>query len=84
LRRTGHRHQLRFSEVGPGFFSTLGIPLLAGREFRRADSLGAPKVAVVNETREEIQSRQRASRQADARRRQRPDIEIIGPVKDVK
>ena len=39
----------RFNEVGPGYFATLGIPLLAGREFTRADTLGAPKVAIVNE-----------------------------------
>jgi len=39
----------RFNEVGPGYFATLGIPLLAGRDFTRADTLGAPKVAIVNE-----------------------------------
>jgi predicted permease len=39
----------RFNEVAPGYFSTLGIPLLAGRDFTRADALGAPKVAIVNE-----------------------------------
>jgi predicted permease len=39
----------RFNEVGAGYFRTLGIPLIAGREFTRADSLGAPKVAIVNE-----------------------------------
>src|SRR5207237_5778925 len=39
----------RFNEIGPAYFSTLGIPLLAGREFTRADVLGAPNVAIVNE-----------------------------------
>ena len=39
----------RFNEIGPGFFCTLGIPLVAGREFTRADGLDAPKVAIVNE-----------------------------------
>lgn len=39
----------RFNEVGPNYFSTLGVPLIAGREFTRADRLGAAKVAVVNE-----------------------------------
>jgi len=39
----------RFNEVGPGYFPTLGIPLLAGRDFTRGDALGAPKVAIVNE-----------------------------------
>jgi predicted permease len=41
--------QSNFSEVAPRFFETLGIRLLAGREFTRADTIGAPKVAVVNE-----------------------------------
>jgi len=39
----------RFNEVGPGYFPTLGIPLLAGRDFTRADVLTAPPVAIVNE-----------------------------------
>ncbi len=39
----------RFNEVGPGYFSTLGIPLIAGRDFTRGDALTAPQVAIVNE-----------------------------------
>jgi predicted permease len=39
----------RFTRVGPDYFRTLGMRLLAGREFSRADGNGAPKVAVVNE-----------------------------------
>jgi predicted permease len=39
----------RFNEVGAGYFSTLGVPLISGREFTAADSLGAAKVAIVNE-----------------------------------
>ena len=39
----------RFNQVGPGYFSTLGIPLLSGRDFELADGLGAPEVAIVNE-----------------------------------
>ena len=36
--------------AGPGFFRTVGMPLLYGREFTVADAFGAPKVAVVNES----------------------------------
>lgn len=36
--------------VGPGYFHTLGTPLLAGREFDDRDVAGAPKVAIVNQT----------------------------------
>jgi predicted permease len=39
----------RFNETGPGYFATLGIPLIAGRDFTRADGAAAPKVAIVNE-----------------------------------
>jgi predicted permease len=35
--------------VSPGYFSTMGIPLMLGREFTAADRLGAPKVAIVND-----------------------------------
>jgi predicted permease len=39
-----------YNEVGPAFFATMGIPLLSGREFTRADDEAAPLVAVVDET----------------------------------
>jgi predicted permease len=39
----------RYNEIGPNYFATLGIPILAGRDFSRSDALGAPKVAIVNE-----------------------------------
>jgi predicted permease len=39
----------RFNMIGPDYFRTLGIPLLAGREFTRQDAGKAPKVAIVNE-----------------------------------
>jgi predicted permease len=35
--------------IGPDYFSTLGIPLLAGREFTVADNMDAEEVAIVNE-----------------------------------
>jgi predicted permease len=39
-----------FDLVSPGFFRTLGITFMGGREFTDADAGGAPKVAIVNET----------------------------------
>ena len=38
-----------YNEIGPGYFRAMGVPLMSGREFTRADSLAAAKVAVVNE-----------------------------------
>lgn len=39
----------QFNMVGPNYFSTLGVPLVAGREFTPSDAAGAPEVAVVNQ-----------------------------------
>ncbi|HEV2687479.1 MAG TPA: ABC transporter permease [Bryobacteraceae bacterium] len=39
----------RRNEVSPGYFSALGVQLIAGREFTAADAQGSPKVAIVNE-----------------------------------
>jgi predicted permease len=36
--------------VGPRFFETMGIRLLAGRDFSADDAAQSPKVAIVNET----------------------------------
>jgi predicted permease len=39
-----------YNEVGPGFLATMGIPLVSGREFTRADNETAQPVAIVDET----------------------------------
>jgi predicted permease len=41
---------LRSNYVGPNFFHTMGIPLLAGREFNDADKQDSLLVVIVNET----------------------------------
>lgn len=39
----------RFNAVLPGFFTTLGVPLLRGRDFSERDTMGAPKTVMVNQ-----------------------------------
>jgi hypothetical protein len=46
--RTGSRVNLGYDEVSSPYFEALGIPLLAGRTFARADEAAA-SVAIVNE-----------------------------------
>jgi putative ABC transport system permease protein len=40
----------RFTWVSPGYFETMGIPLLTGRSFNEKDTGGSRRVAVVNQT----------------------------------
>jgi len=40
----------KFTWVGPGFFQTMGIPILAGRDFNDRDTRTSPCVVVVNQT----------------------------------
>jgi hypothetical protein len=74
------------NEIGPGYFRTLGIRLLSGREFTRADALGTPKVAIVNEA---FAKKFNLGRQAVGKH-MRPgrgtplDIEIVGLVQNAK
>jgi len=44
------RPTVEYNEVGPDYFATMGIPLVSGREFSRADDERGALVAIVNET----------------------------------
>jgi predicted permease len=46
----GHRPGAHYSVACPNYFKTLGVPLLAGREFTHQDTVAAPGVVVVNQT----------------------------------
>ena len=76
----------RFNEVGPGYFRTLGIPLVAGREFTSADALGAPKVVIVNEafTHKFHLGRDAIGKFVGANGRDSTDMQIVGVVADAK
>jgi predicted permease len=48
-RREGERVDAQSSIVSPDYFRSLGITLVAGREFNDQDTASAPKVAIINE-----------------------------------
>jgi putative ABC transport system permease protein len=76
-----------FNAVGPGFFSTMGQPLVAGREFTIKDTTGAPKVAIINETMAKyfFGSQSPLGRHVGNNGLSKtPDMEIVGVVKDSK
>ena len=75
-----------FNAVGPGFFATLGIPLVRGRDFGPGDLEGAPNVAVVSESfaRHYFGSEDPLGRRFGRRRAGKSDTEIVGVVRDGK
>jgi putative ABC transport system permease protein len=75
--------------VSSEYFKTLGIPLLAGRDFNESDTASSPKVAIVNETFAKqlglganplgkMFRREATSREPEL------DFQIVGLVKDTK
>jgi predicted permease len=40
----------RFRTVSPGFFASLGVPIIAGRDFNEADSKDAEKVVIISKS----------------------------------
>jgi len=45
----GKAREARFNVVGPGYFQTLGIPLLRGRDFTGQDTGATPGVVLINQ-----------------------------------
>jgi predicted permease len=48
--RADESEQVGFNVIAPGYFATLGTPVLSGREFDEHDADTSPKVAIVNES----------------------------------
>ncbi|MBL8213015.1 MAG: ABC transporter permease [Bryobacterales bacterium] len=72
------------AEIGPTTLATLGIPLLNGREFTPQDAIGAPKVAIVNQTfvKRFLEGRNPLGARFALGRAAKLDIEIVGLIKD--
>jgi predicted permease len=76
-----------YNEIGPGYFRTMGIRLLAGREVTRSDNPGGPKVAVVNEAfarKFNLGTNPVGKRMGTGGPNDKLDTEIVGLVKNAK
>jgi predicted permease len=79
------RRRVFANRLTPGWFDTVRIPVLAGRDFLASDRAGAPLVVIVNET----AARQFWNGDAVGRRLQFPgspdgSLEVVGVVRDSK
>ncbi len=48
--KSGEHMNSRMDHIGPGYFSSLGIPVLSGREIQEQDAAPSRRVAVINRT----------------------------------
>lgn len=81
----GEYAQARYYDASPGYFRTMQIPLLSGREFTDQDNSSAPLVAVINET---MAKRYWPEGNAVGQRvmlpRSKESLEIVGVAGDVR
>ena len=79
---------VNFDAISPNYFSTMGVPLVDGREFTPADGAASTKVAIINEAMVKAFFPNRnplgAHFATGAGDDVKPDIEIVGVVKNAK
>lgn len=89
-RTEGRNMNNRVNEIGPGYFRTLQIPVVLGREFTEADTATSLRVAVVNEAfaKEYFNGNPIGKKIGFGRLKETggpaEDIEIVGMVRDGK
>ncbi len=49
-RDNGEDYRARFRSISPGFFETMGMPILEGRDFRDSDRDGAERVVIISQS----------------------------------
>ena len=79
----GEQPTVEYNEVGPGYLSTMGIPLISGREFALADNETSQPVAMVNQTMVDRfwHGQNPVGRRLQVNRRW---LQVVGVVKDSK
>jgi predicted permease len=82
--REGEDMSPNWAAVSPGYFQSLGISLLAGRDFTAQDGPGNPKVAIINETMARYFFKDANPIGKKIGLEKVPDTEIVGVVRDSK
>jgi predicted permease len=74
------------NSIGPGFFNTLGTPILEGRDISSGDRASAPRVVVVNErfAKYFFGNENPIGRRIHFRREKETSMEIVGVVREGK
>jgi predicted permease len=75
------RVRTAFNNVAPGYFSTLGIPLVAGRDFDARDTPGSPPVVIISERMARHFTGNPVGQRLGA---DGPEREVVGVVKDIR
>ena len=75
------RVRVAFNNLAPGYFATLGVPFVAGRDFDERDSPDAPKVVIISERMARHFAGNPVGQRMGAGRGAR---EVIGVVKDTR
>ena len=82
--RPGERLVILPNSVGPGYFETLGIPLLRGRGFTEEDHARSRRVAVINRTMADRLWNGDAVGRRFTLIASKETVEVVGVVQDVK
>jgi predicted permease len=83
---TRARNQINANIVTPGFFRTLGIPVMTGRDFGSRDTEDSPRVVVINQAtaRTHFATASPLGKRVSFRGQRGPWYEIVGVVGDSK
>jgi hypothetical protein len=75
------------AQISPGFFTTMEMPIVRGRDFSFADTESAPKVAIISATLERRlfgEGRGLGERVRISRRPEWQDAEVVGVARDAR
>ncbi|QNI34771.1 ABC transporter permease [Alloacidobacterium dinghuense] len=80
------RQDTQFNSVSAGYFQTMRVPMLAGRDFNESDLPNSPRVAIVNETfaRKFFAGANPVGKVVDDAGKPDQTYQIVGLVKDMK